>query len=557
MVGPLPCLVTNDPNLVKLAMTSTKVKKSVVYDLGRTFLGGGIITSNGEEWKMQRKLLNPAFHYNILDRYMEVFNIQSDRMMTVLKKELAQDSTETSKHLIEYALKTAYERQVRRNIDELIDTVIRDRNLKIASGLLDENEEFDKKSKPHLLELLLQYKDNNCFYTDQLLRDEIHTVVIAATDTTSTALAYTIQSLADNPEVQERAFREVESIYLQQSQYTTSISDLSKMNYLQAVIQETMRLYPPVPYLTKQLTEDVEHDGMILKKGLTIIIVNCELHRNPKYYTDPNKFIPERFLSEKTNDAHMFSYIPFSGGPRNCIGNKYAMLSMKTFLSKLLLNYEIISVDHKLVLQPEIVLVSKTGFKVRLRTREIDTTEAICMLQEVVIGTTHHVLCIVEQIKEGFNLREYTRAVFFDVGRAFDKVWHQGLLFKMHRAEGIQLEGQRPTVRTATAGVAQGSAISLLLFGIYASVIPATTPGMQSGESSIQGKVRPCFSQRAVSEKEGTEIKPNLPSKEASSPGDLRSKTCGPYWIPEGTGELAYIASLIADGKCLEPSIRY
>ncbi|GJQ70408.1 hypothetical protein Trydic_g22837 [Trypoxylus dichotomus] len=403
MIGPLPCLLTNDPNLVKLVMTSKKMKKSVVYDLGRTFLGGGIIVSDGEEWKMQRKLLNPAFHYNILERYVEVFNTQSDRMMTILEKELGQDSTQTLKHLIEYALSTAYEtsigtsfenikdkmpsyiessiknisilknyrleRQVRRNIDELIDSVIRERNLKMASGLLEENEEFDKKSKPHLLELLLQYKDNNCFYTDQLLRDEIHTVIIAATDTTSTALAYTIQSLADNPEVQERAFREVESIYLQQSQYTTSISDLSKMNYLQAVIQETMRLYPPVPYLTKQVTEDVEHDGMVLKKGLTIALVNYELHRNPKYYTDPNTFIPERFLSEKTNDAHMFSYIPFAGGPRSCIGNKYAMLSMKTFLSKLLLNYEIISVDHKLVLQPEIVLVSKTGFKVRLRSR--------------------------------------------------------------------------------------------------------------------------------------------------------------------------------------------
>ncbi|KRT84524.1 cytochrome P450, partial [Oryctes borbonicus] len=165
-------------------------------------------------------------------------------------------------------------------------------------------------------------------------------------------------------------FREVESVYLQQSQYVTSVSDLAKMNYLQAVIQETMRLYPPVPYLTRKLTEDMKYDGMILKKGLTVVMINYEIHKNPKYYTEPNKFMPERFLSEKTSDAHMFSYIPFAAGPRSCIGNRYAMLSMKTFLSKLLLNYEIISVNHKLVLHPEIVLISKTGFKVRLRGRK-------------------------------------------------------------------------------------------------------------------------------------------------------------------------------------------
>ncbi|KAI4465287.1 cytochrome p450 family 4 [Holotrichia oblita] len=352
-------------------MTSKSIKKSVAYDLGRIFLGDGIIVSDGEQWKIQRKLLNPAFHYNILEKYVTIFNAQSDRMMNIFENEITKDSTETLKHLIEYALSTAYEtsigtsfedvkdkmpfyiessiknisvmydrfcsplyhfdffykfsknyrteKQVRRNINELIDTVVRQRKESFSHGSIGECEEFENKSRPQLLDLLLQYESNNYFYTQKLLRDEIHTVIIAATDTTSTGLAYTMQLLADHPEVQEKAFREVQQIYLQQSQYATTISDLSKMVYLHAVIQETMRLYPPVPYLTKLLTEDVEYDDMILKKGLTIIVVNCELHRNPKYFVEPHKFMPERFLTERNDDSHAYSYIPFSAGPRSCI----------------------------------------------------------------------------------------------------------------------------------------------------------------------------------------------------------------------------------------------
>ncbi|KAK9693339.1 Phosphatidylethanolamine-binding protein [Popillia japonica] len=424
MIGPMPCLLTNDSNLVKFAMTSKSIKKSVVYDLGRIFLGDGIIVSDGEQWKIQRKLLNPAFHYNILEKYVTTFNSQSDRMMKIFENEITKDSTETLKHLIEYALSTAYEtsigtsfedikdkmpfyiessvknisvmydrfcnplyhfdffykfsknyrieKQVRRNINDLIDTVIQQRKETFSKESVSECEEFENKSRPQLLDLLLQYERNNYFYTKTLLRDEIHTIIIAATDTTSTGLAYTIQLLADHPEVQEKAFREVHKIYLQQSQYATTITDLSKMVYLHAVIQEAMRLYPPVPYITKVLTDDVEYDGIILKKGLTLVLINYELHKNPKYYVEPNKFMPERFLTPKTENSNTYTYIPFSAGPRSCIGNRYAFLSMKTFLSKLLLQYELITVNHQLVVRPEIVLVSTSGFKIRLRKRKCD-----------------------------------------------------------------------------------------------------------------------------------------------------------------------------------------
>ncbi|GJQ65617.1 hypothetical protein Trydic_g7711 [Trypoxylus dichotomus] len=146
-------------------------------------------------------------------------------------------------------------------------------------------------------------------------------------------------------------------------------------------------------------------------------------------------------------------------------------------------------------------------------------------------STTQQVMRIVEQTKEGFNLRKYTGAVFLDVAKAFDKVWHQGLLLKMHRVGisktmirlvhpylrkrqfKVNLEGQQSTVRTATAGV---------------------LPGMESGESpSVQGKVWPCFSREAVTEEESTACQPNLPSKEVSFPGDLRSNTWRYYWILE------------------------
>ncbi|EFN67218.1 Cytochrome P450 4g15 [Camponotus floridanus] len=146
------------------------------------------------------------------------------------------------------------------------------------------------------------------------------------------------------------------------------------MKYLERVILESLRLFPPVPLIARKLNEDVQiiTGNYILPKSATILIPPFAVHRLEEYYPNPTVFNPDNFLPEKMQQRHYYAFIPFSAGPRSCVGRKFAMLKLKVLLSTILRNYRVISdvADNDFVLQGDIILKRHDGFKIKLEPRE-------------------------------------------------------------------------------------------------------------------------------------------------------------------------------------------
>lgn len=168
-----------------------------------------------------------------------------------------------------------------------------------------------------------------------------------------------------------KALEEQKEIFQDDSKRALTHQDLQNMKYLEMVAKETMRLYPSVPIIIRKFKEDKHYNGTNIPTGLNIIILLYKIMRDPNYFPDPDKFDPERFSSLNEVGRPPFSYIPFSGGPRNCIGQKFAMLEIKATISKLLRNYEIQPVPgYKPDLFLDLIYKAKNGILVRLKKRE-------------------------------------------------------------------------------------------------------------------------------------------------------------------------------------------
>jgi len=159
-----------------------------------------------------------------------------------------------------------------------------------------------------------------------------------------------------------------------------TIDQLRDMKYLDQVIKESLRMWPSIPFVARQMTEDLTVGGKsnveksttyLIPKGATCMIFTHALHHNPKYFPNPEVFDPDRFLPENTLGRHPFAYIPFSAGPRNCIGQRFAQMELKVILAKFISNYYIKTYDHrdKLEVVGELVLRSRNGLKVELTPR--------------------------------------------------------------------------------------------------------------------------------------------------------------------------------------------
>lgn len=146
-----------------------------------------------------------------------------------------------------------------------------------------------------------------------------------------------------------------------------------EMKYLERVIMESLRLFPPVPIIARKLNEDVQlaSEKYVLPAGCTVVIATFKIHRREDIYPNPEKFDPDNFLPERTQDRHYYSFIPFSAGPRSCVGRKYAMIKLKVLLSTILRKYHIMSklTQDDFKLQADIILKRTDGFRIEIEPR--------------------------------------------------------------------------------------------------------------------------------------------------------------------------------------------
>lgn len=244
---------------------------------------------------------------------------------------------------------------------------------------LDYNDENDVGAKKRLafLDFLIESAQNGTAnITDKDIKEEVDTIMFEGHDTTAAGSSFVLCLLGVHQDIQARVHEELDEIFGDSDRPATFLDTLH-MKYLERVILETLRLYPPVPIIARELTQDVKivTNNYILPSGATVVVCPFGVHRNPKHYKNPDVFDPDNFLPENAAARHYYSFIPFSAGPRSCVGRKYAFLKLKVLLSAILREFKVISEvpEQDFVLKADIILKRADGFKIRLEPRKIKT----------------------------------------------------------------------------------------------------------------------------------------------------------------------------------------
>lgn len=271
----------------------------------------------------------------------------------------------------------AYEqRKIVRELHEFTDNVIATRRKQLKSGqMLDINRNVEdrySKQKMTFLDLLLNVNIDGKPLTDLDIREEVDTFMFEGHDTTTSGISFTIYQLALNPHVQDKIYEEIVAI-LGKNHKTVELTyqSLQEFKYLEMAIKEGLRLFPSVPFIGRNLVEDLEFDDITLPAGQDILIPIYMIHRNPEIYPDPERYDPERFSDGTESKRGPYDYIPFSAGTRNCIGQRFAMLEMKAALIKLIGNYRILPGESlkKLRIMTDLVVRPEKGVPIRLEER--------------------------------------------------------------------------------------------------------------------------------------------------------------------------------------------
>ncbi|XP_057659026.1 cytochrome P450 4g15 [Diorhabda carinulata] len=238
---------------------------------------------------------------------------------------------------------------------------------------LDVDEDVGEKKRMAFLDLLIEASQNGVVINDEEIKEQVDTIMFEGHDTTAAGSSFFLSMMGIHQDIQEKVYQEVYEIF-GDSDRPATFADTLEMKYLERCLMETLRLYPPVPIIARQLRQDVKlaSGDYTLPTGATIIIGTFRIHRDPDTYANPEKFDPDNFLPERSANRHYYSFIPFSAGPRSCVGRKYAMLKLKILLSTIIRNYKITSNigEKDFQLQADIILKRAEGFKIKLEPRK-------------------------------------------------------------------------------------------------------------------------------------------------------------------------------------------
>lgn len=397
-------LVCN-PKLAEYILSSVKhLDKAPFYKYFTNWLETGLLTSTGSKWRIRRRIITPSYHFSILEDFIDIFDSVGNKLIKYfeqienkekidiqpiislctldiiceasmgVKINALKDSenayiksvkflcntvtlrTISMFHDNLYPLRPLYykEKRALKIVHSFTENVIRNRmaekaKLEEYKGINSQLEnDVGMKKKRAFLDLLLDCKVDNVPLSLEDLREEVNTFMFEGHDTTSAAITFALYSLSRHPEVQNKVFEEQKYIFGENYKSAPVTNKaITEMKYLELVIKETLRLYPPVPAIGRTFVEDFEFDGSLYPKGGAAVIIFFIMHRDPRYYDEPDKFIPERFENATITSSSAFQYLPFSAGPRNCIGQKFAMMEMKSTLSKIVRNFVLSPPDEE------------------------------------------------------------------------------------------------------------------------------------------------------------------------------------------------------------------
>ena len=378
--GPLKVLLVTRPEYVRhvlLENSRNYTKKSFAYRHLRAFFGDGLIfNEGGDPWLRKRRLAQPAFHLDRLKSFVEKFNAASNALLarwgagapaavpvsilpemmkitlqvvgqTLLSRDLLanadgvegalsvllKECDRRTRVLSPFAefLPTGWNRRVRRARQEL------DR---LIYSLIAERRRAGDKKNDDLLALYTEAidLDTGLKMTDREVRDEVMSIFIAGHETTANALTWFWYLLSLNPPVEMKVRQEIEQALHGRS---PCLEDFPKLKYTECAFLETLRMYPPVWLIARQSTSADRLGPFIVPKGRTVFLSPYITQRDPKLWPNPTTFDPSRFAKEAGAPGVNFDYFPFAGGPRACIGQRFAVMEAVTVIARVLQNFHL------------------------------------------------------------------------------------------------------------------------------------------------------------------------------------------------------------------------
>ncbi|GFQ65074.1 cytochrome P450 4V2, partial [Trichonephila clavata] len=239
---------------------------------------------------------------------------------------------------------------------------------------LSGNKDNEKGSRKSLMDMLLELHFESQELSEEDIREEVNTFVSAGHETVSLGIMWALYLIGLYPDVQAKIQEELDRIFGADLERDVTENDLNELKYLDCVLKETNRVYTITPIIGRHLTEDRDICGYTIPKGSDCFVLIYFLHRDKDVFPDPEKFDPDRFLPENFSKIPECGYIPFSAGSRNCIGQKFAVMEMKTIVSSILRNYSIESLDSRDKVLPifQTTLQPSIPIRIKIRPRKVN-----------------------------------------------------------------------------------------------------------------------------------------------------------------------------------------
>ncbi|XP_034824679.1 cytochrome P450 4c3-like [Maniola hyperantus] len=427
-------LIVNPVDLEMVLKTS--MEKDDLHRFLRKIIGNGGIFAPVPIWRRRRKILVPTFSPKIVESFIEVFSEQSQiftqRMIsmcgsgpfniwpfvssysldsvceTTMGVKIKAQTNSNSPFLTSLAnvLNIVCQRifhlwlqpdwlfkffpqypkhqKYIKTLHDFTDVVIRKKrdelkNEKHNQPEADSHYDLGDYQRKSFLDLLITLSGGEKGYTDLELREEIVTLTIAGTDTSTVCLCFTLKLLGKYPKIQEKLYEEIREVFGDSDRPLVK-EDLLRLKYLDRVVKESLRLFPPVPFIIRKVETEftLPGSGLTVPSGSGIVVSIVGVHRDPKYWgPDAEHFDPDRFLPERFKLQHACSYMPFSNGPRNCVGYQYALTSIKTALTSIIRNLKVIGEPEKgpipnIRVKLDIMMKAVDDYHVTLEKRKSD-----------------------------------------------------------------------------------------------------------------------------------------------------------------------------------------
>jgi cytochrome P450 len=404
-LGPRRALLIYHPDTIEdvLVTRSRDFIKSPGVRLLGWLLGEGLLLSEGDFWLRQRRLVQPAFHRQRLAAYGEVMTAYTSRQVDAWKdgdvrdvhmEMMALTQAIVAKTLFDADIADASESHA---IGQASKVLMEDFGIRVGSALqliprwvptpanlrtrrairrLDQvvyrmiaARRRSDEDRGDLLSILLhaQDADDGSRMTNRQVRDEVMTLFMAGHETTAVALSWTWYLLAHHPEADAKLAAELETVV---GDRNLTVADLPKLTYADMIVAESMRLYPPAYAMGRQATRQTEIGGYAVAPGTIVILPTWVVHRDPRWYEAPEAFRPERWADDPGRRLPRFAYFPFGGGPRQCIGNGFAMMEAILVLATIARRFRLtMEPGQRITPTPYVTVRPEPGLRMRLALR--------------------------------------------------------------------------------------------------------------------------------------------------------------------------------------------